>query len=66
MKHLDRDQLARVVRELDESPTLVRWLVESRDENHTLLDGCSSEDLGRLQGQNTSINQMLDKVPDSG
>lgn len=65
MKKLDRDHLARVTRELDECPALVAWLRDSREENRILLEGCKADDVGPLQGQNSSLNQILDKVPDS-
>jgi hypothetical protein len=63
VRKLERDELARVVRELDDSPALVRWLADSRDENRVLLEGSPAQDLPGLQGQNNSLNQILDKVP---
>lgn len=65
MKQLsDKDQLHRVVRELDECPAVKRWLVESREENRGLLEGCGPEDVKHLQGQNSTINQILAKDTD--
>jgi hypothetical protein len=63
MKKLSKDELARVVREMEECPALVRWIRDSRIENHEHLDGCAEADFKHLQGQNDSLNQILDKVP---
>lgn len=62
MKRLENSHA--VTRELDECPALVRWLKESRDENRVLLEGSPIQDLPSLQGQNSTINQILDKVTD--
>jgi len=62
MKQLDRDHLARVTRELDECPALKQWLVESRTENREYLEACPLEEALHLQGQNSTINQVLDKA----
>ena len=64
MKKLSKEELARVVRELDECPALVRWVAESREENRVQLEACSADDFRTLQGENHSLKQILDKVPD--
>lgn len=64
MKKLESDELARVVRELDEAPAVVRWILDSREENRVLLEGAPMEDVPELRGQNKALNQILDKVPE--
>ena len=63
MKQLNREDLARIVRELDDTPTLVRWLLDSREENRVMLEEAPMQDLPAIQGENKSLNQILDKVP---
>ena len=63
MKQLNREDLARIVRELDDTPTLVRWLLDSREENRVMLEEAPTPDVPGLQGENKSLNQILDKVP---
>lgn len=65
MKKLDRDGMARVVRELDECPALKRWLWESRQELWEQISGCGEKDFKSLQGEISTINQVLDKVPET-
>ena len=65
MKHLGPEANKAVIRELDECPAIVRWLVGSRDENRVLLEETKSEALAGIQGENKSINQMLDKRTDT-
>jgi hypothetical protein len=64
VQQLDAHELARVIRELGECPALVRWIFNSREENRGYLEGAPPEDLKDLQGQNKTLNQILDKVPD--
>jgi len=61
MKFLSKDLLMRVVREFDSTPALRRWLLDSRDELHEQLSGCSEKEFKHLQGQLSTINQILDK-----
>ena len=63
MKQLNREDLARIVRELDDTPTLVRWLLDSWEENRVMLEEAPMQDLPAIQGENKSLNQILDKVP---
>jgi hypothetical protein len=64
MTNLDPRELAAVTRELDDSPHLVKWLQQSRELNRDQLE--AADDAGEfkyLQGQNSSLKQILDKLP---
>lgn len=61
MKKLSKEELARVVREINESPALVKWFRESREENRDHLEWCSEDEFQGLQGENNSLKQILDK-----
>ena len=63
MKKLSNEGLPRVVRELCESPALIRWFQESEQELYKVLARCSASDFQEVQGQLHSITQVLDKVP---
>jgi hypothetical protein len=61
---LEPQNLPGVVRDLDDSPHLVRWILESRDANRVVLEHCDDDDeYKRLQGENRILNSLLDKVP---
>lgn len=62
MKQLSKEQLSGVARDINESPSLVKWLRDSRDENRINLETASPETVKGLQGENTALNQMLDKL----
>lgn len=64
MKQLSKHELSGVVRDIDEAGHLTAWLIQSRDENRELLEGAAIEDVEHLQGQNSTINQILDKITD--
>ena len=62
MKQLNKEELHGVIRDIDEAGCLVKWLAESRDENRQYLEAAPIADVPRLQGENTAINQILDKL----
>jgi hypothetical protein len=63
MKQLNKEEFARIRRELDEAPALVRWFRESRDENRVLLEGSPIQDIPGIQGENKTLNEVLNKIP---
>lgn len=64
MKNLNEKDLRTIVRELIDAPRFIKWLQESVEANHLLLDEADGMEAVRgIQGENRCLRSILATVP---